>query len=127
MAQQTASIVDRKAELPEDSTAGHTVQFYIPATSSILERRPRILKHGDTFAVFDHYGDIIEAIGSPEGLYHNDTRYLSSFDLLIDGYKPLLLSSNLQDDNAALTVDCANPDLYRGGKLVLSRENLHII
>jgi glycogen debranching enzyme len=128
MAQQTAAMIaDRQAELPEDSTSGHTVQFYIPATSSILERRPRILKHGDTFAVFDHYGDIVEAIGSPEGLYHADTRYLSSFELLIDGHKPLLLSSTLQDDNAALTVDCANPDLYRKGQLVLSRENLHVI
>ena len=43
-----------------------TVQFYIPATSSLQERRPRTLKHGDTFGVFDHYGDIAPGESSPE-------------------------------------------------------------
>ncbi|HLI09964.1 MAG TPA: amylo-alpha-1,6-glucosidase [Alphaproteobacteria bacterium] len=102
-------------------------QFYIPATSSILERRPRTLKHGDTFAVFDHYGDIVDAARSPEGLYHEDTRHLSRLELLIEGRRLLLLSSTLQDDNAVLTVDLANPDIYRGGHIALSRERLHLI
>ena len=33
--------------------------------SSFLERRPRTLKHGDTFAVFDHYGDVASRGGQP--------------------------------------------------------------
>src|SRR5258708_5278886 len=81
------------------------VEFYIPATSSILERRPRTLKHGNSFAVFDHYGDVIEAPRSPEGLYHEDMRHLSRLELLIEGKKPLLLSSTLHDDNSTLVVD----------------------
>ncbi|MEE9251306.1 MAG: glycogen debranching N-terminal domain-containing protein, partial [Alphaproteobacteria bacterium] len=81
------------------------VHFYIPATSSFLERRPRTLKHGDTFAVFDHYGDIVAGDGSPEGLYHEDTRFLSGFQLLINGRRPLLLSSTVQDNNVLLMVD----------------------
>jgi len=32
-------------------------QFFIPAAASLQERRPRTLKHGDTFAVFDHNGE----------------------------------------------------------------------
>ena len=51
-------------------------QFFIPATSSLHERRPRTLKHGDSFAVFDHSGDAISGPGSPEGLFHRDTRHL---------------------------------------------------
>ena len=37
------------------------VEFYIPATSALQVRRPRTLKHGDTFGVFDHHGDIVPA------------------------------------------------------------------
>src|SRR2546426_7513848 len=33
-------------------------QFYILATSSRIDDRTRVLKHGDTFAVFDRFGDM---------------------------------------------------------------------
>src|SRR5262245_5757697 len=102
-------------------------EFHIPATTSILERRPRTLKHGDTFAVFDHYGDIVNADHSADGLYHKDTRYLSQLKLVISGYRPLLLSSTMQEDNALLSVDLANPDIYQDHQLIFSRETLHLI
>ena len=38
--------------------------------------------------------------GEPEGLYHRDTRFLSRLRLLIDGTRPLLLSSTVRNDNA---------------------------
>ena len=38
-------------------------QYYILATSARADDRTRVLKHGDTFAVFDRYGDI--AAGRP--------------------------------------------------------------
>ena len=100
--------------------------FYISASSSIQEYCARTLKHGDTFALFDNHGDIVNAANNPAGIFHEDTRYLSGSYLLIDGHRPLLLSSTLQDDNAVLTVDLANPDIYRGEELVLSRETLHV-
>ena len=104
------------------------VTFYIPATSSLAERRPRTLKHGDTFGLFDHYGDIIAAVGSPEGVYHKDSRFLSSLHLLIDDRRPLLLSSTVQDDNTVLTADLTNPDVFdpRGG-LRLPRDTIHMV
>ncbi|HEV2561043.1 MAG TPA: amylo-alpha-1,6-glucosidase [Rhizomicrobium sp.] len=102
-------------------------EFYIPATLSTLEHWPRMLKHGDTFALFDRHGDIINTTKGPGGIFHEDTRYLSRFYILIDGYRPLLLSSQLQDDNAVLTVDLANPDIYRGDELIMTRETLHIV
>ncbi len=97
-----------------------------PATSSILERRPRTLKDGNTFAMFDHYGDIIGSAHSPVGLYHDDTRHLSHTELLLNGNRMLLLSSTIQHDNAVLSVDLANADIYADNKLALSREMLHI-
>ena len=62
--------------------------FYISATTSLLERRPRTLKHGDTFAVFDHYGDVSSRGGSPEGIFHKDTRFLSDLRVLVNGQRP---------------------------------------
>ncbi len=102
-------------------------QFFIPAAASLQERRPRTLKHGDTFAVFDHNGDALAGPGSPEGVYHRDTRYLSHLYLAIDGRRPMLLSSTLRDDNATATCDLTNPDLFDAkGRLVLEHDLLHL-
>ncbi len=101
-------------------------QFYIPATASLQERRPRTLKHGDTFAVFDHNGDILSGHGSPEGLFHRDTRHLSHIDLVLGGARPMLLGSTLRDDNAVLTCDLTNPDLFDGADLRLQRDVIHL-
>ena len=86
--------------------------FHIESNVSFAERRPRTLKHGHTFAVFDRHGDIV--VGSSDGIYHHDTRYLSRLQLRIDGVEPLLLSSNVQD-NGLLAVELTNPDLPRRG------------
>ena len=108
------------------SSTGQVPVFYIPATTSLQERRPRTLKHGDTFAVFDHNGDILQGPGSPEGLFHADTRRLSLCRLTIGGLRPLLLSSTLRADNATLTCDLTNPDLFERGRLVLERDVIHV-
>src|SRR6266446_2738870 len=78
--------------------------FYIPATGPTMRPR-RTLKHGDTFVVVDSHGDIGASAGSPDGLFHADTRYLSRLELQVNGLQPLLLGSNLRDDNAVLSVD----------------------
>lgn len=102
-------------------------QFFIPATASLHERRPRTLKHGDSFAVFDHSGDAISGPGSPEGLYHRDTRHLSHLYLTINGLRPMLLSSALRDDNAMLTCDLTNPDFMgEDGRVAVEHDLIHL-
>jgi glycogen debranching enzyme len=100
--------------------------FYIPASSSLQERRLRALKHDDTFALFNHYGDIVPFRGAPDGIYYRDTRYLSHLELRLNGQWPLLLSSTVNDDNAVLVVDLTNPDLLANNELVLARDTLHL-
>ena len=100
----TATNLSSHAALESSKTEAVPNPFYISATTSILERRPRTLKHGDTFAVFDHYGDVSSRGGSPEGVFHKDTRFLSDLRVLVNGQRPLLLSSTVQDNNALL--DC---------------------
>ena len=102
-------------------------RYEIAATASLHERRPRTLKHNDTFAVFDHSGDVLAAPGSSEGIYYNDTRHLSQFLLTINGgVRPILLSSSLRDDNSVLNCDLTNPDLVDGDGTALQNDRLHI-
>lgn len=115
------------APAPSGPGTAQIAQFYIPASASLQERRPRTLKHGDTFAVFDHNGDALSGPGSPEGIFHRDTRHLSHLYLTINGARPMLLSSTLRDDNATLTCDLTNPDLFdEKGQLVLGHDLIHL-
>src|ERR1700739_449428 len=101
-------------------------QFYILATSSRIDNRTCVLKHGETFAVFDRYGDI-EPVGLGElGIYHEGTRFLSRLALRLDKDHPLILSSTVKENNALLTIDFTNPDVYVGGRVVIPRGTLHI-
>ena len=107
----------------------HTSQetpFYIPATRPGTRPR-RTLKHDDTFVVLDAHGDIGASAGGPDGLFHCDTRFLSHLELLLNSVQPLLLGSNVRDDNASLTVDLTNPDVYRADHLVLPKDTIHIV
>jgi glycogen debranching enzyme len=100
--------------------------FYIPMTGPAARPR-RSLKHDDTFIVLDSHGDIGASAGGPDGLFNADTRYLARLELALDDVQPLLLGSNLRDDNSALTVDLTNPDVYRDGRIVLQKDMLHIV
>jgi glycogen debranching enzyme len=100
--------------------------FYIPMTGPAARPR-RSLKHDDTFIVLDSHGDIGASAGGPDGLFNADTRYLARLELVLDNVQPLLLGSNLRDDNSALTVDLTNPDVYRHGRIVLQKDVLHIL
>jgi glycogen debranching enzyme len=120
---------DAVTHAPAPTGPGEQVhaQFFIPAATSLQERRPRTLKHGDTFALFDHNGDALAGPGSPEGIYHRDTRYLSHLYLTTGGARPMLLSSTMRDDNATLTCDLTNPDLFDAeGRVVLDHDLFHL-
>jgi glycogen debranching enzyme len=112
----TSQTIEQVAEQP----------FYIPMTGPAARPR-RSLKHDDTFIVLDSHGDIGASVGGPDGLFNSDTRYLARLEMLLDEVQPLLLGSNLRDDNSALTVDLTNPDVYRQGRIVLQKDMLHIV
>jgi glycogen debranching enzyme len=99
--------------------------FYIAAHDSLVDEPPRTLKHGDTFALFDHYGDLASRRGNTLGLYHQDTRYLSRLKLTVERHSPLLLSSTVRTNNAVLDVDLTNPDIQRGDMVMLAKDTVH--
>jgi glycogen debranching enzyme len=99
---------------------------YVLSTSPRIDDRTRVLKHGDTFAVFDRFGDI-ELFGAGEqGIYHLDTRFLSRLTLMLEGMRPLLLSSTIKDDNAVLAVDAMNHDIVRDDEEGIARGTVHV-
>ena len=100
--------------------------FYIPATGPATRPR-RTLKHDDTFLVLDSHGDVGASAGGSDGLFHCDTRFLSHLEVLLNGTQPLLLGSNVRDDNTQLTVDLTNPDVYFDHRLVLPKDTLHVV
>src|SRR5574338_605609 len=101
-------------------------RYYILATSSLADEQDRVLKEGETFVVFDRYGDIKPVGLGEEGLYHEGTRFLSGMLLRLAHERPMLLSSTIRQDNALLAVDLTNPDVSEHGELIVPRGTLHI-
>jgi glycogen debranching enzyme len=101
-------------------------QFAIVAGAETASVPRRVLKHGQTFGVFDQRGDILSDEAADHGLYHAGTRFLSRFELLLGRRRPLFLNSTISEDNTMLAVDLTNPDVVRGDRVVLPRGSLHL-
>lgn len=110
------------------SVIEHEGQYYILAESSFADQKNIILKQGDSFGIFDRYGDIYPVGKTHYGLFHEGTRFLSQLEFTIQDKKPLLLSANLREENEVLTVDLTNPDYFDEelGKL-LEHGSFHIL
>jgi glycogen debranching enzyme len=111
--------------MPTDRLIDPDDRHYILATDVRVPERTWVLKSGDTFGVFNDFGDIDTAARHEEGIYHAGTRYLSRLTLTFASHRPLLLSSTVRRDNLLMAIDLTNPDLYVAGDLVLPRGTLH--
>jgi glycogen debranching enzyme len=111
--------------MPEPGTKVQE-QYYIVAAESVTDDRTRVLKHNETFAVFDRFGDIQAAGMGEHGIFHEGTRYLSRSVFQFDGKRPVLLSSAIREDNALLAVDLTNADRTQDGEVRVPRGTLHI-
>ncbi len=101
-------------------------QYYIRATSPVLDDRIRVLKSDDTLAIFDRFGDIERVGPGSHGLYFHDTRFLSRWVLRLEHGPLQLLSSTLREQDGLLIVNLANADIIVDGQLAIRRETLHI-
>ncbi|HUA33225.1 MAG TPA: glycogen debranching N-terminal domain-containing protein [Candidatus Binataceae bacterium] len=101
--------------------------FYVRASSLTSRRATRVLANGESFAVFEGGGDILETPDEPLGFFHRDTRYLSRFEMRIAGEVPYFLNSYASRENAQLRINLSNPDLgVRGESIDLPRSSLQI-
>ena len=101
--------------------------FYIRASSLTSRRATRVLVNGESFAVFDVGGDILQTPDEPLGFFHRDTRYLSRFELKFAGETPYYLNSYASRENAQLRINLTNPDLgFHGEEVKLPRNSIQI-
>ena len=89
-----------------------------------LDPETRALKDGETFGVFDVFGDI--GNGAGQGLYHDGTRHLSLCRLRLTGHRPFLLGSATGSGGHVLTVHLTNPDLPGEHALLWPKAVMHV-
>jgi glycogen debranching enzyme len=102
-------------------------RWYVLATSASAEEQPQALKRDELYALFDRHGDIVPWEGGGQGVYVDDTRYLSHLELRLEGVRPLHLNTAVHDDGAVLAVELMNPDLQRGGRVVVPKGTVHLL
>lgn len=93
--------------------------------SPLVDIGIRVLKHEDTFAIFDAFGDV-DAAGGIHGLYEAGTRFLSRYMLMMDNRRPSLLSSSVNHDGTVLKVDLTNPVIFNNNTS-LPQGILHVL
>lgn len=98
---------------------------YLVACSCVNDGHICVLKHGDTFAMFDDTGNIRPVATGREGIYHDGTRFVSCLIVEIEDACPLVLSSTVREDNE-LTVALTNTDLRCSDFNYLPLGSLHI-
>ena len=113
-------------EVAQHEAAQREDEFYVGAVSSLADTRTLVLKHDDTFAVFNRHGDITASAQEHQGVFHKGTRFISHYALRLENDHPLLLSSTIKKDNLLLTADLTNADIYENGQLLLPHGTLHL-
>ena len=114
---------------PDQPAGGSEVYspYLIAAVGGGAGGARRVLKNANAFAVFDPFGHAQANGPVAEGLFFEDTRYLSRFVVTIDGRQPRLLSSIVTEENTLLAVDLSNPDLMEDGRLRLPGGTVHLL
>lgn len=84
-----------------------------------------VIKEGALFLCSRPSGDILPGFVSGEGLYSEDTRFLSEFRLIVGGKAPVLLSSNA-GLAYAMVIDATNPNLIEGGVVQVPQQTISV-
>jgi glycogen debranching enzyme len=98
--------------------------FYILASAMASRRTTRVLAEGESFAVFETTGDILNSPLEALGFFYRDTRHLSSFEISLAGEVPHFLNSYVNDDNTEVRANLTNPDLGGSGDAKLLPRDL---
>jgi glycogen debranching enzyme len=109
------------------NAANELVDRPVSVTNEPAERRgllPRFtLKDADTFLLADALGDIHSG---EDGLFSNDTRMLSRFELAMAGRRPSLLGAAISQDNTTFTAHLTNRPLPALGEGVIPQGVIHV-
>ena len=99
-------------------------QYYVLASALALRQPQVLLNHADSFAIFDLAGDIPFAGFEAYGLFHRGTRFLSCFELHLNGGLPILLNTAPTAEGNELVSYLSNADERRGDEVMLERDTI---
>jgi glycogen debranching enzyme len=117
-------IITRK---PSDAVIQLENKFYISTNSTYADNRIKVLNHSDTFGIFDRWGDITPYGEAVQGIYHRGTRFISQSEFFVNGFRPVLLSSAIKEENEILSVDLTNELIEETeGRASIPKGVLHI-
>jgi glycogen debranching enzyme len=105
------------------SAAGETLPPIETAPVARGAAQHYALKHADTFLVNDAFGNIR---GTGDGMFRDDTRVLSRFDLLLGGQLPSLLGASMSEDNVFFTSHVTNRPLPPLGGQSIPEGVIHV-
>ncbi|SFF67426.1 Glycogen debranching enzyme (alpha-1,6-glucosidase) [Halobacillus alkaliphilus] len=86
----------------------------------------QVLKDNQLFLLTDLYGNIPLDHPYGLGLYKEDTRFLSEMNVTINGEAPILLQSNIDQNDRPVTM-LTNPHIEKNGEVELWRESIEIM
>src|SRR2546428_8435636 len=110
---------------PAKGTGPMAATDAIPPLLADFSNKVLAVKEGETFFYSDVEGNLDDRREYGLGLYHQDTRFLSHFQMSVSGREPVLLSSS--SERAYMShVDLTNPELYDGSRLAVPQQTLNI-
>jgi glycogen debranching enzyme len=105
----------------------HPEEEYYLLTSASVQRRPQfLLNHAESFAIFDLAGDVPLARREAYGLFHCGTRFLSRYEMRLNGQLPLLLNTATTYEGSGLVTYLSNADEVHQGQVLLLRDTVAV-
>jgi len=101
-------------------------EYYLLASASAQRRPQFLLNHAESFAIFDLGGDIPLARREAYGLFHCGTRFLSRYELRLNGQLPLLLSTMTTHEGSGVVTYLSNADEVQQGEVILLRDSVAV-
>ncbi|MEX2393235.1 MAG: glycogen debranching N-terminal domain-containing protein, partial [Actinomycetota bacterium] len=108
----------------DDEAAVRVLNEGIPFVLSDDGGRLLATKEGEMFLYANEEGNLVGGFQGM-GLYYRDTRFLSLYELIVEGHPPVLLSSSAERAYMSY-VDCTNPDLWEGQQIAIPQQTLNI-
>ncbi|HVC35504.1 MAG TPA: glycogen debranching N-terminal domain-containing protein [Chloroflexota bacterium] len=109
----------------ESHTVGPRNAEYAVATGAQDIRETIVIKEEDLFLLTDLNGNVPRGNVNGLGLYHQDTRFLSAYELVLEGIPPTYLLSTGEMRFAEIQ-ELTNPDLRLPNGVVIPKESLTI-
>jgi glycogen debranching enzyme len=100
---------------------------HVITTSNLVDERTLVLKHRDSFAVFDHHGSIKPGGLGEEGLYHEGARFLSRLQVTLEEQELIFLGSSVPSGSGQLAIVLTNPDFVEDNQFRLPFGTLNVV